>query len=113
MSGGKVVLVPFPLDDLSAVKLRPALCLTDPTGPHQHTVLAFITSVAPKDLEDTDFFLDTGDPDFQQTGLRVSSTVRLHRLLTVSATLIVRELGTLSAIHMNPVNERLRKLFNL
>ena len=29
---GKVVLVPFPFDDLSATKLRPAVCLTEPIG---------------------------------------------------------------------------------
>jgi len=30
MTRGKVVLVPFPFDDLSAAKVRPAVCLTDP-----------------------------------------------------------------------------------
>lgn len=40
----KIVLVPFPFDDLSSTKVRPAVCLTDAIGPHQHVVLAFITS---------------------------------------------------------------------
>jgi hypothetical protein len=31
----KVVLVPFPFDDLSSSKVRPAVCLTDPIGPHR------------------------------------------------------------------------------
>lgn len=31
---GHIVLVPFPFDDLSAAKLRPAVCLTEPVGPH-------------------------------------------------------------------------------
>jgi len=30
MTKGKVVLVPFPFDDLSATKVRPAVCLTGP-----------------------------------------------------------------------------------
>jgi len=30
MTKGKVVLVPFPFDDLSATKVRPAVCLTNP-----------------------------------------------------------------------------------
>jgi mRNA interferase MazF len=38
---GKIVLVPFPFDDLAAAKVRPALCLTDPVGAHNHVVLAF------------------------------------------------------------------------
>jgi len=30
MTKGKVVLVPFPFDDLSTAKVRPAVCLTEP-----------------------------------------------------------------------------------
>ena len=113
MSRGKVVLVPFPFDDLSTLKLRPALCLTDSLGPHQHIVLAFITSITPNPLEDSDLFLNSSDPNFQQTGLRVSSTLRLHRLMTVTASLIVREMGTFPSSYMVQLGERLRKLFQV
>ena len=41
---GRVVLVPFPFDDLSGSKVRPAVCLTEPVGSHRHVVLAFVTS---------------------------------------------------------------------
>jgi hypothetical protein len=44
MMTGKIVLVPFPFDDLSGSKVRPAICLTDPVGQHRHVVLGFITS---------------------------------------------------------------------
>jgi hypothetical protein len=40
MTRGKVVLVPFPFDDLETQKARPAICLTDPLTPHRHIVLA-------------------------------------------------------------------------
>jgi len=30
MTKGKVVLVPFPFDDLLAAKVQPAVCLTNP-----------------------------------------------------------------------------------
>jgi hypothetical protein len=42
MTKGKVRLVPFPFDDLSATKVRPTGCLTDPLRPHRHVILAFI-----------------------------------------------------------------------
>ena len=44
----KVVLVPFPFDDLSSTKVRPAVCLTRAIGLHNHVVLAFITSRIPQ-----------------------------------------------------------------
>jgi mRNA interferase MazF len=50
MTKGKVVLVPFPFDDLSTTKVRPAVCLTHPIGPYRHVILAFITSQIPPDL---------------------------------------------------------------
>lgn len=97
MTKGKIVLVPFPFDDLSTAKVRPALCLTDPVGPYRHIVLAFITSRVPPDLFETDLVLDSHQPGFTATGLRVSSIVQLHRMMTISASLILRELGELSS----------------
>jgi mRNA interferase MazF len=113
MTKGKVVLVPFPFDDLSATKVRPAVCLTNPVGTHRHVVLAFITSRAPASLEDSDLVLDTQDPDFPATGLRSSSTLRLHRLMTVSTSIIRRELGELPPRKQAEVNAKLRSLFEL
>ena len=82
MTRGKIVLVPFPFDDLSTAKVRPAVCLTEPTGPQRHVVLAF-------------------------------STIRLHRLLTISTSLIRRELGRLPNSVQNEVDEKLRTLLRL
>jgi mRNA interferase MazF len=111
MNRGKVVLVPFPFDDLSSTKVRPALCLTEPIGPHHHVVLAFIASQIPRDLLETDVLLDATDRDFRRSGLRVRSALRLHRLMTVSTALIQRELGHLSPGLQSQVTERQRKLF--
>lgn len=113
MTRGKIVLVPFPFDDLSASRVRPAVCLTEPTGPHRHVVLAFITSQAPDELLDSDVPLSEQTPAFPATGLRLSSTIRLHRLLTISTSLIQRELGRLPNSVQNEVGEKLRTLFRL
>jgi PemK-like protein. len=113
MIKGKVVLVPFPFDDLSTTKARPAVCLTNPIGPHRHVVLAFITSRVPTDLLETDVVLGSNQVDFAATGLRVSSTLRLHRLMTVTTSLIQRELGDLSPTMQAEVAQKLRKLFEL
>jgi mRNA interferase MazF len=113
VTSGKVVLIPFPFDDLSGAKVRPAVCLTEPIGPHHHIVVAFITSrVQPSSLE-TDISLRPEDPDFGQTGLRVPSTICLHRLMTIAASSVLRELGTLSDSRLAVVRQRLRLLFQL
>ena len=107
----KVVLVPFPFDDLSGSKVRPAVCLTEALGVHRHVVLAFITSNVPLKLEPTDVLLDPGSADFARSGLRVRSALRLHRMVTVSAAIIQRQLGVLTPNLQAEVQQRLRALF--
>jgi len=110
---GRIVIVPFPFDDLAGAKPRPALCLTDPIGNFDHVVVAFISSVVPSPMLATDLLLDPSDPDFAQTGLRVRSVLYLHRLVTVSERIIRRDLGDLSGRQMLDVEQRLRLLFGI
>lgn len=84
----KIVLVPFPFDDFTGTKVRPAICLTDRISVYRHVVIAFITSQVAKSNESTDLPLMSTDPHFQDTGLKVSSAIRLHRLVTVPTHII-------------------------
>jgi mRNA interferase MazF len=74
-------------------------------------VLAFITSRPPGRLLTTDIVLEPRDPSFAATGLRVSSILQLHRLMTVSTDLIRRQLGRLLPELQVRVTEGLRNLF--
>lgn len=113
MTSGKVVLVPFPFDDLTGTKVRPAVCLTEPLGPHRHVVVAFITSRVQTTTLETDISIRPQDPDFQQTGLRVPSTLCLHRLMTIASSTVLRELGALSASRLAEIRRHLRLLFHI
>ncbi|MHB1980470.1 MAG: type II toxin-antitoxin system PemK/MazF family toxin [Sulfobacillus sp.] len=105
--------MPFPFDDLSSGKMCPAVCLTEAIGSHQHVVLAFVTSTIPAPLLASDLVLEEGSNTFAATGLRVTSTLRLHRLVTVTTTLLQRDLGSLSTESLIAVSDRLRTLFAL
>lgn len=113
MAKGDVVLLPFPFDDLSTTKVRPAVCLTAALGRHDHVVVAFITSRVPAPLDSSDLLLAAHDPEFDATGLKVTSVLRLHRLMTVSESLIARRLGSLSPVLQAEVTQRLRQLLDL
>ena len=108
-----VVLVPFPFDDLTTTKVRPALCLTNNIEPYQHVVVAFITSKVSSEPSDTDLVLDCREANFEKSGLKVTSTVRFHRLATVSQRLIRKRLGHISAEHELSVKQCLVNLFEL
>lgn len=113
MTRGKVVLLPFPFDDLSATKVRPAVCLSDPVGEHRHVVVAFLTSRLPDAPLNSDLLLYCADPEVQDMGLRVDSALRLHRLVTLSTEVFRRELGTVSPSLQTQIDDRLRRLFRL
>jgi mRNA interferase MazF len=108
-----IVLVPFPFDDLSSLKVRPAVCLTSDIQPFGHVVRAFITSHVSSSPAETDLVVEIADSGFERAGLKVSSTIRLHRLLTVSGSIVRRRLGKLSKDQQRAVEDRLRKLFEI
>jgi len=60
----KIVLVPFPCDDLATHKARPAVCLTDEIRPQNHVVVAVITSPVPSTPSATDLIIDDEHSDF-------------------------------------------------
>jgi mRNA interferase MazF len=110
---GGVPLVPFPFDDLTDSKVRPALCLTDTISNYDHIVISFITSQLSQSTETSDLPLLTTDRDFYFTGLKVDSAIRLHRLVTIPKYLIKRQLGILPSSYHTVLEEKLRDLFEL
>lgn len=107
----RIVLVPFPFDDLTGHKVRPAVCLTDPLSGYNHLVLAFITSRTELAIEPSDILILDNHPQFKTTGLKQSSAVRLHRLLTIPKRIIHRKLGWLPEDLWEDVDNRLKEIF--
>jgi len=114
MIRNKIVLVPFPYEDNpSEKKVRPAVCLTNTIGQKKQVVLAFITSQTVKELFDSDLPINEGDDDFNNTGLKTSSTIRLHKLITLSSATIARDLGVLPNKLHGTIKTKIKQLFHL
>lgn len=113
MFKGKVVLVPFPFDDFASSKVRPAVCLTDRIGPHEQLIVAFITSRVPDPELPSDILLPCSGDGRERMGLKVDSALRLHRVITLSAALIRREVGTIPHVVQASIDAKLRDLFQL
>ena len=105
----KIVLVPFPFDDFSATKVRPAVCLTDKIGKFNHIVIVFITSQIPEDKMESDISLEKSD----ETGLKINSILRLHRITTIPSELIKRQLGQIPTKKKIEIKHKLSQLFDL
>ena len=96
MIKNSIVLVPFPFDNLSESKVRPALCLTNQIGKYNHVIIAFISSRIPEDSTDSDLILLKQSANSIGTGLAVDSVIRLHKMMTIPKSLIKRKLGTIN-----------------
>jgi mRNA interferase MazF len=86
---GDIVLVEFPLTDLSQIKLRPAIVLAVNLAIDEIT-LCFISSQQVDRVNASEFALLDSDPDFPQTGLRISSKVRALVIVEMNPTVLSR-----------------------
>lgn len=112
MIRNKVVLVPFPFDDFTDFKIRPALCLSNFIGKYDHVVIAFISSKIPEEILATDILIKKGTDEFTGTGLIVDSAIRVHKIVTIPKHLIKRELGVINTYLQGEISERINRIFN-
>ena len=111
MIKNSVVLVPFPFDDFTEAKVRPALCLTSEIGKFNHVIIAFISSKIPDDIVPSDLVVKKEGDHFENTGLLVDSVIRLHKLVTIPKHLIKRRLGEIDKTLASEVNKKITSLF--
>lgn len=112
MIKNSIILVPFPFDDLSSYKVRPALCLTNEIGKYNHIIIAFISSRIPEEQNDTDLILFKDSENSIGTGLTVDSVVKLHKMVTIPKSLIKRKLGVINAALEPIIREKIFRLFD-
>ena len=99
---GDIVLLEFPFSDAVGVKRRPALVLLD-TG-DEDVLVARVTSHITHTAFDVELM------EWEQAGLLLPSTVRLHKLATLEKRLIRRKLGTLTVEDWRRVKVKVREL---
>ena len=107
MKAGDIILIRFPYTDLEKGKLRPALVVALAPGTHADLLLALITSRTYQAIPDFDEIIGKNDNDFNKTGLKVKSVVRLARLVTVESSIINARLGEISETRLREVKSRL------
>ncbi len=109
---GSIVLVNFPFTDLSKTKLRPAIVLwVNSTG--VDVVVCAITSQNTNRVISGELLLASTDPEFPQTGLRITSKARVTRVVTLDRKLVVRKLGSLGESQHQQLNHSLIQAFQL
>ncbi len=106
---GKIVLIPVPYTDLTAAKLRPALVIFE--GRQDLIVAAITTSLV--NVTEFDVFISKKYPDFNKTGLKAPSVLKLTKISTVRKDLAEGELGEIQGHLRDEVNENLKRIFEI
>ena len=108
-SSGDVVIVPFPFTDLRTTKRRPALVLARVQSPALPAlvVLAMITSQIEAEVLVGDYLLKA----WKDAGLLHPSRVRLAKMVSLEARMILQKLGSLGQADRRGARRELRKVF--
>lgn len=106
---GQVVLFRFPQTDQTAGKLRPALVLRRCPGLHDDWLLCMISSQPHHELVGIDEVVHTTHGDFAQTGLKLTSVVRVTRLAVVAGGLLHGAIGTLADSRLKRIRQCLAR----
>jgi mRNA interferase MazF len=102
---GDVVVLPFPFDDFTQAKRRPALVVATPAG--LSPILAQITGRVPLDP----FAVPLTPADFGSGAIQKASHIRTNILFTVNPSRILYRAGTVTAQKLQEVIDRIVYLF--
>ncbi len=94
---GQIVLFRFPQTDQAVGKLRPALILRKLPGRYDDWLICMISSNISQHITDFDEVINLEDSDFNQSGLRNSSVVRVTRLAVVEKSILLGSIGEIAS----------------
>lgn len=104
---GQVVVFRFPQTDPEEGKLRPALLLGKLPGGHDDWLICMISSQTGQYIAGFDEIVNDSDDDFGESGLKVTSVIRVGGLAVVSGEILLGAIGKISSERLNRVKKHL------
>jgi len=104
---GQIVIFRFPQTDLEESKLRPALLLGKLPGEYDDWLICMISSQTHQYIAGFDEMVQESEDDFGESGLKVSSVIRVGRLAVVSGEILLGAIGQVSSERLGRVKKRL------
>ena len=104
---GQITLFKFHQTDQAPGKLRPALVLRKLPGAHDDWLICMISSQLSQEISGFDEIIYENDPDFDLSGLKTSSVIRISRLAVVNKDILLGTTGNVSDTRLNSIKSRL------
>lgn len=106
---GQIVLFAFPEIGRMSGKLRPAVIIRALPDARGDLLVCMISSQLRHEIPEMDEILRDTDLDFRQTGLRITSLIRVTRLAVVSRGELEGAIGQLSDERLHRIRARLAR----
>ncbi len=104
---GQIVVFRFPQTDLEEGKLRPALLLGKLPGEYDDWLICMISSQTRQFITEFDEIIQDTDKDFGESGLKITSVIRVGRLAVVSGEILLGAIGQVSSERLSRVKKHL------
>ena len=104
---GQVVVFHFPQTDLEEGKLRPALLLGKLPGEYDDWLICMISSQTRQWVSGFDEIVYESDEDFGDSGLKVTSVIRVGRVAVVSGDILLGAIGQVSTDRLSRIKKHL------
>jgi mRNA interferase MazF len=106
---GQIVLFRFPRTDQQAGKLRPALVVRKLPGRYEDWLISMISSQLTQEMPGFDEIVSPNDPDFEDSGLKLASLIRIGRLAVVDADALLGNIGRIENIRLARIRQKLSR----
>lgn len=104
---GQIVLFRFPFADRREAKLRPALVIRELPGASDDWLLCMISSPLSQEVSSFDEIVSKEDRDFNNSGLKFASVIRIGRLAVVNKAILEGTIGEISTDRLTRIKNRL------
>ena len=104
---GQIVLFKFPRTNQIEGKLRPALVIRQLPDQLNDWLICMISSQLHQAIPEFDEIITSNDPDFEQSGLKLPSVVRISRLAVIDKSILSGRLGQIDAARISNIRKRL------
>lgn len=104
---GQIVLFRFPYAHQKAGKLRPALIVRQLPGGYDDWLICMISSQLSQEVSSFDEIVSKDDSDFNNSGLKFPSVIRIGRLAVVHKSILEGRIGEISTDRLIRIKNRL------
>ena len=92
-NGGHIALCRFPQSDLGVGKRRPVLLLLPLPSRYDDWLICMLSSKTEQTILGIDELISTNDSDFESSGLKTDTVIRITRLAAVSDSIFTGTIG--------------------